>query len=78
MQVAGPILAILILGLILGAAVNFTTGIFAIPLILLFIGGVIGKEQMERQQRILRMKRFRREARAKPVDFTSRDKRTVV
>jgi uncharacterized membrane protein len=78
MQVAGPILALVILGLIVGAAINFTTGILAIPLILVFIGGVIGKEQMERQQRILRMKRFRRDARARPQDFTREDKRTVV
>ncbi len=78
MQVAGPILAIVVIGLILGAAVNFTTGIFAIPAILIFIGFVISKEQMERQQRILRMKRFRREARAKPVDFDAADKRTLV
>jgi hypothetical protein len=39
---------------------------------------VIGKEQMERQNRILRMKRFRREARAQQVDFDRDDKRTVV
>ena len=77
MQVAGPILAIVVIGLILGATVNFTTGILAIPVIFLFIGFVISKEQMERQQRILRMKRFRREARARPVDLTQEDKRTV-
>ena len=78
MQIAGPILAIVVIGLILGTAVNFTTGIFAIPAILIFIGFVISKEQMERQQRILRMKRFRREARARQTDFTREDKRTVV
>ena len=78
MQVAGPILLIVVIGLILGAAVNFTTAIFAVPAILLFIGFVISKEQMERQQRVLRMKRFRREARARPVDLTPEDKRTVV
>ena len=78
MQIALPILGLVIAGLILGAAINFTTGILAVPLILVFIGGVIGKEQMERQQRILRMKRFRREAAARPQNLTAKDKRTVV
>jgi hypothetical protein len=33
---------------------------------------------MQRQQRILQMKRFRRDARAQKVDFDAADKRTVV
>jgi hypothetical protein len=42
------------------------------------IGAIVTKEQLERQQRILRMKRFRRDARARPQDLTREDKRTVV
>jgi hypothetical protein len=42
------------------------------------IGAIVTKEQLERQQRILRMKRFRRDARARSQDLTREDKRTVV
>ena len=75
-------IAIAIIGLILAGGVlgsiAFGAPYVGIPLALLFIGAVIGKEQMERQNRILRMKRFRREARARPVEFDAKDKRTVV
>lgn len=47
-------------------------------LVLLLIGGFITVEVMQRQSRIMRMKRFRREARAHPADFDAADKRTVV
>jgi hypothetical protein len=75
-------IAIAIIGLILlGGAVGsiaFGAPYVGIPLALLFIGAVIGKEQMERQNRIMRMKRFRREARTQAVRFDEVDKRTVV
>ncbi|HEX2127989.1 MAG TPA: hypothetical protein VHF58_02105 [Solirubrobacterales bacterium] len=75
-------IAVTIIGLILlGGAVGsiaFGAPYVGIPLALLFIGAIIGKEQMERQNRILRMKRFRREAQAQPVSFDEVDKRTVV
>ena len=75
-------IAITIIGLILlGGAVGsiaFGAPYVGIPLALLFIGAIIGKETMERQSRILRMKRFRREAQARPVSFDEVDKRTVV
>ena len=75
-------IAIAIIGLILlGGAVGsiaFGAPYIGIPIALLFIGAIIGKEQMERQNRILRMKRFRREAQASPVGFDSNDKQTLV
>ncbi len=75
-------IAITIIGLILlGGAVGsiaFGAPYVGIPLALLFIGAIIGKEQMERQNRIMRMKRFRRESRAQQVRFDEVDKRTVV
>jgi hypothetical protein len=52
--------------------------IAALLVVFMAIGAIVTKEQLERQQRILRMKRFRREARARPQDFTREDKRTVV
>jgi hypothetical protein len=75
-------IAIAIIGLILlgGAAgsIAFGAPYVGIPLAFLFIGAVITKEQMERQNRILRLKRWRREARAQQVDFDAGDKRTLV
>ena len=75
-------IAVAIIGLILvGGAVGsiaFGAPWVGFPLVLLFIGGVIGKEQTMRQNRILRLKRWRREAQARQVDFDAGDKRTLV
>ena len=78
MGIAFAIIALLVVGAVLGSALNFGGIVLGVPLVLLFIGAIIGKETMERQQRILRMKRFRREARAQKVEFDTADKRTVV
>ncbi len=78
MGISIAILVLLVFGALVGSALNFGGIILGVPIVLLFIGLVIGKETMERQQRILRMKRFRREARAQRVDFDSKDRRTVV
>ena len=56
---------------------GITIAILVILVVLLLIGGVIGKEVMERQQRILRLKRFRRDVRARKIDFEPADKRTL-
>lgn len=77
MGIAIAIIALILLGGVVGS-LAFGAPYVGIPLVLLFIGAVIGKEQMERQNRILRMKRFRREAQARPVHFDEADKRTVV
>jgi hypothetical protein len=75
-------IAITIIGLILlGGAVGsiaFGAPYVGIPLAFLFIGLIIMKEQMERQNRILRLKRWRREAANQQVDFDAGDKRTLV
>ena len=78
MPIAIAILVLLIGGALLGSAINFGSAFLGIPLVLIFVGAVIGKETMDRQRRILQMKRFRREAMAQPVDFTPEDKRTLV
>jgi uncharacterized membrane protein len=75
--IALAILGILIVGGVVGSALNFGSVFLGIPIVFLFIGALIGREQMERQQRILRLKRFRREARAQRVDFIPADKRTL-
>jgi Sec-independent protein secretion pathway component TatC len=72
------IVALIIVGALVGTALNFGGIVLGVPLALLFIGAILGKETMERQQRITRMKRFRREARTQKVPFDSTDRRTVV
>ena len=78
MGIAIAIIALIVVGGFIGTALNFMAPFLGIPLAFLFIGAIIGKEQMERQNRVMRMKRFRREARAQQVKFDATDKRTVV
>jgi hypothetical protein len=77
MGIAVAIIGLLLLGGAVGS-LAFGAPWVGFPLVLLFIGGVIGKEQTMRQNRILRLKRWRREARAQQVDFDAGDKRTLV
>jgi uncharacterized membrane protein YdjX (TVP38/TMEM64 family) len=76
--IAFAIIALIVFGALVGSALNFGGIVLGVPLVLLFIGAILGKETMERQQRIMRMKRFRRESRTQKVDFDSTDRRTVV
>ena len=78
MQIAFGILAPLVVGAILGSTLNFAGVFLGIPLVFLFLGAVVGKEQLERQRRISQMKRFRRDAQARKVPPTEEDKRTLV
>ena len=78
MGIAFAIIALIIFGALVGTALNFGGIVLGVPLALLLIGAILGKEAMQRQQRILRMKRFRRESRTQKVDFDSTDRRTVV
>jgi hypothetical protein len=76
--IAFAIIVLIIVGALVGTALNFGGIVLGVPLALLFIGAILGKEAMQRQQRIHRMKRFRRESRTQKVDFDSTDRRTVV
>jgi uncharacterized membrane protein len=78
MPIVITILALLIVGAFIGTAINFGSAFLGIPLVLIFIGAVIGKEGMDRQRRVMQMKRFRNSARAQKVDFTPEDKRTMI
>jgi uncharacterized membrane protein len=78
MPIAIAILALLIVGAVVGSAINFGSIFLGIPLVFLFIGAVVGKEGMDRQRRVMQMKRFRNSARAQKVDFTPEDKRTMI
>ena len=78
MQIAIVILALLVVGAIIGSTLNFAGLFLGIPIVLIFIGAVVGKEGMERQRKVLQMKRFRRDAKARKVEFSEADKRTMV
>jgi Sec-independent protein secretion pathway component TatC len=78
MPIAIAIIALLVVGALIGTTINFGSAFLGIPLVFLFIGAVIGKETMDRQNRIMKMKRFRKSAQAQKVDFTADDKRTMI
>jgi hypothetical protein len=78
MQITVTIVGLLVIGAVAGSLINFGSIFLGIPLALLFIGAVVGKEGYDRQRRILQMKRFRNSARVQKVDFTPEDKRTMV
>jgi hypothetical protein len=57
--------------------------ILIIIIAVLLVGGavvsaIIGKEMLDRQKRIMQMKRFRNSARAQKADFSPEDKRTMI
>jgi uncharacterized integral membrane protein len=78
MQIAIVILAILIVGAIAGSALNFAGVFLGIPIVLIFIGMIVGKEGLDRQRKVMQMKRFRNDAKARKVEFSEADKRTMV
>ena len=78
MPIALTILGIVIVSFLVGTLFNFTSLFLAIPLILIYFGGLMGSEAFARQKRIMQMKRFRESSRAKKFDFTPEDKRTMI
>lgn len=78
MALAITIVAVLVIGGIVGSVTNVAGIFLGIPIAVILIGVVASRETFDRQSRILRMKRFRREARAQKVEFTEADRRTVI
>ena len=79
MSIAITIGVILIMGTVIGALLNFTGSfLLGIPLVLIFIGAVVGKETLERQSRIQKMKRYRNTVRAPKAPLSAEDKRTLI
>jgi len=77
MPIAIAILGILIVSLVVGSLFNFTFLFLAIPLVLIFFGLMLGTEALNRQRRIWQMKRFRRSAKARKVEFDDDDRKTI-
>ena len=78
MAIAITIIALLVVGALVGSLINFGAPFLGIPLVLIFIGAVVTKEAFERQKGVMQMKRFRNSARAQKADFTPDDKRTLI
>jgi hypothetical protein len=78
MQIAIVIVAILVVGAIAGSALNFAGVFLGIPIALIFVGMIVGKEGLDRQRKVMQMKRFRNDAKARKVEFSEADKRTMV
>jgi hypothetical protein len=78
-SLALPIVGLILIGLALGTLVNFGAAFLAIPIVgFIFINWFFATEFMQRNRRIQKMNKFRRDARARKVDFTEQDKRTVL
>jgi hypothetical protein len=78
MQIAITILVILVVGAIVGSVFNFAGLFLGIPFVLIFIGAVVSKEAVDRQSKVMQMKRFQRDAKTRKVEFSETDKRTMV
>jgi hypothetical protein len=78
MYLALAIVAVALVGAILGTALNFMGVFLAIPLAFIVILFAVTREQMARQRRVRQLHRFREAARARQTDFTPADKRTMV
>jgi uncharacterized membrane protein len=73
-----PILLLVIIGLLLGTLINFAATFLAIPIVLFIMVNVfLMSEVVQKQRRVNKMRQFRNSARAKKVEFTDEDKRTV-
>jgi hypothetical protein len=73
------VLSMILIGLAIGTLFNFAFAFFAIPIVLVFFASwFFTTEGMQRQKRLGQMKKFRTASRARKVDFTDQDKRTLV
>jgi hypothetical protein len=73
-----PILLFVILAAVLGIVFTPWAGILAIPIVaFLVINFVVMTDLLADQRRVNKVRAFRNSAKAKKVDFTEEDKRTI-
>ena len=78
-SLAIPIVLLILIGLALGSLINFAFAFLAIPIVLFLLANfLIVSDTMNRRRRVHKLQQFRKGSRAKKVDFTERDKRTVI
>jgi hypothetical protein len=70
---------LILIGLALGSLINFAFAFLAIPIVIFLLANfLIVSDTMNRRRRVHKLQQFRKDARAKKVDFTDQDKRTVI
>ena len=73
------VLAMIVLGLLLGALINPGIGLLAIPIVLfILLNIVMMSDTFQRHRQLHKMRQFRKSARAQKVQLTDQDRRTVV
>ena len=73
------VLAMLVIGLLLGALLNPGIALLAIPLVLFgVLNFVMVSDTVQRQRRIQKMRKFRNSARAQKMGLSDQDKHTIV
>ena len=72
------ILALALVGLIVGTSFVIGGPILAVPILLLLPGPFVALSTLRRQRRLREMRRFREQAQAHKTPFTPEDRRTVV
>jgi predicted MFS family arabinose efflux permease len=71
------ILALVIIGLVIGSVIHWAFAFLALPLLGAFGWLAVGQEALQRQKKIQQMKRFRRAAKARKVEFDDDDRKTI-
>jgi hypothetical protein len=78
-SLAIPIVLLILIGALLGATLNFAAVFLAIPIVAILLANfLIFGDFADRRRRVHKLQQFRKASRAKKVDFTDQDKRTVV
>ena len=78
-SLAIPIVLLILIGLALGSLINFAFAFLAIPIVIFLLANfLIVSDTMNRRRRVHKLQQFRKDARAKKVDYTDQDKRTVI
>ncbi len=78
MSAATLVIAAAIVGLLFGAVLVPGAPIFALPIVLILVGVLSVAELRRRSAEARSMEGFRAEADSEPIEFTERDKRTLV
>ena len=70
---------LILIGALLGATLNFAAIFLAIPIVALLLANwLIVSDAANRRRRVHKLQQFRKSSRAKQVEFTDQDKRTVI
>lgn len=70
---------LILIGALLGATLNFAAVFLAIPIVALLLANwMIFSDAADRRRRVHKLQQFRKASRTRQVDFTERDKHTVI